>query len=235
MPTGTFLRGSYRYICVSFETVVGPFSCRFANTRKICATRISLIDSYGDLICHRRKDDEFVPGCGGKGVDGASYCIAPSAPSPMSNAARFNLRLYFTKFSSNHYAKYCMSCDSSGENCDLSKSCSDEYRLLNYNQDAQKTMFQVDGRDDRCLEVTSSRYSGPSASGRRLEVRTCDTTNECQWFGSGMGNFSGYLFELATCTGECITQDHYPRSGEDLFADLCSRARRHVTNFWFKY
>lgn len=186
-------------------------------------------------MCHKRKDDERVPGCSGRGEDGASYCIPPGVVTPMSAASTFNLRLYFTKFSSQHYGRYCVSCDSDGENCDLSKSCSDDYQFLNYDVDKQTTMIQVEDKDNRCLEVTSSKYRGNSGSGRRLEVRTCDETNECQKFGSGLGNFSGFLFELNTCNGECITNDHWPRSGEDLYAESCDRARRHITNFWYKY
>ena len=153
----------------------------------------------------------------------------------MSGADKFNLHLYFTVFSSSNYGKFCSSCDSNGENCDLSKSCRDDYRFLNYDVEKQTTMVQVDDARNRCLEVTSSTYDGTYSSGKRLEVRTCDETNECQTFGSGLGNFSGYLFELTTCNGRCITNDHWPRSGEDLFAANCERARDHVTNYWYKH
>lgn len=180
-------------------------------------------DCFGDLKCHDTKGNGFVPGCSGD-PGGRDYCINPASPGPDSHLKTFKLRLHWEKSYDSHSGDFCMDCSScrDGSSTEVRRCGGDDFRFLNTHD--EKTMVAVKGKD-YCLEQGSSS----------IRLHDCDASNPCQWFSSGQGSFSGYLFELVTCKGKCVTQEHFPRSGEDLYGATCSTARRHYTNYWYKY
>jgi len=190
-------------------------------------------DCTSDLVCHRRSGTDPVPGCTGEGRSGDSYCINPMNLPPGPNMNTFRLKMYgwenYYSSSSGHRGYWCAECDGSCDNgsglevnrCDDS---SDEWRFLN-NFNNKATQIQLVG-SDLCWELVSGD----------VELRPCDSTVECQTFTPGQSHFGAYRFELGTCeTDQCITQDHYPRSGEELFAESCDRARGDKSSYWEKF
>ena len=192
-------------------------------------------DCAEGLVCYDiRSEYEPVPGCSGEGERSENYCIKREdmPPGPLTSMEVFRLKMYFWENysggESGHRGYFCAECDGScgsGQELDLGRceSSSDKWRFVN--MDSDSTQIQLADGSDLCWYKSS----------RDIELRECDASEECQKFRPGRGSFGGYKFELVTCGDRCVTQQHYPRSGESLFGESCSRARKDKSAYWEKY
>jgi len=189
-------------------------------------------DCAGSLRCYDRTGSEKVHGCDGEAdaIEGRDFCFDPFADGAPHRLKMFGWENY--SGGDGHRGRWCAECDSrceDGEKLEVGScsSSSDDWQFVN--MDAAGTKTQVQLKDSNlCWQMEDD-------DDREIVLKVCDPTESCQQFGSGRGNFKGYRFEFVACNGKCTTQDHYPRSGEDLYASSCSRARDHKSSYWEKY
>ena len=133
--------------------------------------------------------------------------------------------------------KWCIECDgscSSGNQLEI-KTCDDdndcfEWRNLSVSGGQQYTQIQVAGTNT-CVELVGNN---------RVELRQCneDFANyPRQQFVALNGSFTGPgRFEIGTVYRPgCLTQQHHPRSGEEIKREDCEDTRDDDTSFWVKY
>jgi len=205
--------------------------------RGLCETGCRTdLDCDGRLVCFKREDDdELVPGCPNIAESESDVCVDPNAPTVKEDVVGepyWRLKMYgWEKTSSSHEGKYCAECDGScrdGQGLDIGScdSGSEKWHFINTSLDGMTTMVKEEDKD-LCwrMEDGSTRLAD------------CDPTDQCQTFNAGKGNYNGFRFEFkSTCANSrCVTQDHYPRSGEELEGSNCWRARRHKSSFWEKW
>lgn len=133
--------------------------------------------------------------------------------------------------------EWCIQCeDRRGDKCESEDdieitTCDDENTwFVLRNRDGNSAQLQI-AEKDLCLGMYGEKkYFGNVRP--KIETRECDPSDGRQFFSAGW-NFE--RFEIITPNGGCLSQDHHPKSGEELFAESCSRADGHDTNYWIMY
>jgi len=121
---------------------------------------------------------------------------------------------------------FCLECENRcdwGEQIEVHQCDSRDnayWRFLNMG--GGKTQFQLSGTN-LCMELVGNRM---------IELRNCVSSSSAQKFGPGEGSFSGSRFELITPNDGCATMSHHPKSGEEIYRNSCTTARRNKTSFW---
>lgn len=199
-------------------------------------------DCSGNLICYFRQGAlTSVPGCIGTGTMGQNYCIdALDNPSGF-NEDTFRLKLFWRQgyfWQEESFERlWCMQCQSFGcaegdririYECSASNT---EFQFINQNGD--ETQVQI-ANTNFCLQADPINVVGEE--NHYAVVKQCDDSDINQRFKAGVGNFNGIRFEFqpVQLTG-CLTQRHHPRSGEEIYTELCETTRADTTNFWNKY
>lgn len=160
------------------------------------------------------------------------------APINVSDPVR--LRLYWEKGyrwqETSKETFWCMECDGSCSSGNKIKikwcSSSDNKQKFQYYYD-DKT-YRPKSRPDLCFTENgfNSKYNP-------IRLRTCEPGNKKQqWINDPAFDEKGRKqFEIhpARDKSKCLTQQHHPRSGENVYPQSCSRARQHDTSEWIVY
>ena len=82
-----------------------------------------------------------------------------------------------------------------------------------------------------CMTVTGVRSDNP------IRLRSCDGRKEQKFIGlQSIEENKRFELQPSIYNGvHCVTQQHHPKSGEDIYPTYCSTARRHETAGWITY
>ena len=132
--------------------------------------------------------------------------------------------------------KWCLECDGS--------ACDDQelVKIRTCNSDNTKFEFvKTSNPDEVQIRVAGTNlcvtYEHYADTLRNTRLQTCGRSGQTWWTGD-MGSFvAGPRFELHPqgSTSYCLTQQHHPKSGEDVRLERCSTARHDDTAWWMKY
>ena len=204
----------------------------------------------GDLVCFQRDAGQAVPGCSGTPVESKDYCVRTGdLPPPTPKSGTFRLKMYHepgywwqcdnvcdqSDITKDKDPMWCIQCD--GDACDDAelikiRTCSSDNSKFEFvaTSELGKVKIRVVGTN-LCL-----MYESYASTLRNTRLNPCGGSGEI-WSTHGQGSFSGSKFELHP-QGDatyCLTQQHHPKSGEDLRLEKCSVARADNTNWWMTY
>jgi hypothetical protein len=130
---------------------------------------------------------------------------------------------------------WCIECDGS--------ACDDEelIKIRTCSSDNTKFEFVATSKlDEVKIRVVGTNlclmYESYASTLRNTRLKTCGGGGEI-WSTHGEGSFGGSRFELHP-KGDatyCLTQQHHPKSGEDLRLEKCSVPRGDNTNWWMTF
>ena len=209
------------------------------------------VDCAGELVCFQRDAGQAVPGCKGTAVESNDYCIrAEDLPPPtIPNSKTFRLKMYHepgywwqcdgvcdqSDITQDKDPKWCIQCDGSG--------CDDDELIKIRTCSSANTKFEfvaTSKLNEVKIRVVGTNlclmYEGYASTLRNTRLDTCGGSGEI-WSTHGKGSFAGRRFELHPQgdASYCLTQQHHPKSGEDLRLEKCSVARGDDTNWWMTY
>jgi hypothetical protein len=125
---------------------------------------------------------------------------------------------------------WCLQCE--GSACQNG----DEVEIRTCDSDNTYWNFVPNGSGQVQFRIANTNLCLQHEDQRRIVVRNCDSSYSRQFFGPGNGAFGGSRFEIVTpATGGCVSQQHHPKSGENIFSMPCETARKYDTSFWVKY
>jgi hypothetical protein len=193
-------------------------------------------DCEGGLVCHQRDGNETVPSCEGTGDSDMDYCIHAAdetARPPVAGA--FRLKHYWEQGyhwqEQNWEQEWCIQCDGNG--------CSEGDNLYISTCDDNSDWFQFKNLTNGVTQVkaATTNLCMEWVGSRDVELHTCDASNERQKVTAGEGSFYGGRFELDTYAqeGGCLSQDHHPKDGEQIYRFDCGYSRGSTTSYWIKY
>ena len=122
--------------------------------------------------------------------------------------------------------------------CRGSCSAGNSIRLTQCDSGTAPTQFLINGAligpnamiqaagTDVCLQANTGAGE--------IVLANCNSFNMDQWF---QGSFGGSRFEIRTgiLLDQCLTQEHHPKSGEEVRIYFCNVAREDQTSYWEKY
>lgn len=204
------------------------------------------------LRCHHASAGVPAPGCAGGGgrklgqreytknrVPGDFVCVDPAAL-----ARTFRLRMEWEEQygwqETDDEMWFCMQCDAS---CDVDARlevgpCDEKaavWQLSDMGGGAAREAHLRMAGSDLCAAVTLGMTPKTGPADNVLTLQPCDPLDSLQRFRPKNGDWEDARFELISANGGCITNDHWPKNGEDLYSWNCGHARWPNTSYWSKF